>query len=243
ARPPVEQPAVDSKPTPEKPGDAPVEGALEPKTAQPKASEATVTADESSWRERVNKARDRAKEVERAAEETEIRITTLRNDLGVSGQSARYRNDTAAELEQAGQRLSQLRVESRAAAADVAHLVEYGKQRGFTEADDPKPTSAEGKPNEQYYRSQLARLTEAIDSSHRRVQLYDNRVRDISQHILLTGGKNGGDNFYIMQLQQDREEAQRNLDEARAALAKAQTDLDALKEEARRAGVPPGLFR
>jgi chromosome segregation ATPase len=73
--------------------------------------------------------------------------------------------------------------------------------------------------------------------------LYDNRVRDVSQRILQTGGKNGGDNFYLAHLQEERQEAQQQLDEARAASAKARSDLDALREEARRAGVPPGVFR
>ena len=57
------------------------------------------------------------------------------------------------------------------------------------------------------------------------------------------GGKKGGDNFYTMQLQQERDAAQQKLEEARAELSKAQTDLDTLKEDARRAGVAPGLFR
>jgi hypothetical protein len=73
--------------------------------------------------------------------------------------------------------------------------------------------------------------------------LYENRVRELQQHILLNGGKNGGDNFYTAQLQQDKEEAQRSLDEARAARSQAASKLDQLMEEARRAGVPPGVFR
>jgi F0F1-type ATP synthase membrane subunit b/b' len=47
----------------------------------------------------------------------------------------------------------------------------------------------------------------------------------------------------MMQLQKDRDEAQSKLDESQAALAKARSELDALKEEARRAGITPDLFR
>ena len=61
---------------------------------------------------------------------------------------------------------------------------------------------------------------------------------------LAAGGRGtGGDSFYGVQLQKDREEAQQKLEEARAAQTQAQTDLDALREEARRAGVPAGSFR
>ncbi|HEY3137750.1 MAG TPA: hypothetical protein VGL29_17105 [Blastocatellia bacterium] len=237
AGPPATQPSAGSKDIAAKPE------ASEVKLVSAKPGEVKVSAEESAWRDRVKIARSRAKELQRTAEEAELRITQLRNELGASGQSAAYRNNTAAELEQAGKRAAELRAEARAAADDLNELLDYGKQKGFTEAAEPKPESEDGKPNEEYYRSRLAELAEQIDSSQRQIQLYDNRVRDISQRILMNGGKRGGDNFYIFQLQQDRQDAQQKLDDAKAALVKAQSDLDALREEARRAGVSPSLFR
>ena len=249
-RPPAEQPTGESKDAAAKPEDLAKTDPAEPKAGQPKATEVKVSVEESSWRESVGKARTRAKELERAADEAELRITALRNDLGTSGQSARFRNDTAAELGQAGQRLTELRSQARIAADDAAQLIEYGKTKGFTESEGPKPTAEEGKPNEEYYRTQFTKLNEALENAQRRVQLYDNRVRDLNQQISTnSGGKDkngrntGGDSFYGVQLQKDREEAQQKLEEARAAQTQAQTALDALMEEARRAGVPAGLFR
>jgi chromosome segregation ATPase len=246
-RPPV-SPPVQAKETEAKSEEGKA-GAVDSKAGQPKATETKASSEESSWRDQVTKARDRAKELQRAAEEAELRITTLRNNLGVSGQSARYRNDTAAELDQAGQQLATMRTQARAAADDLTQLVDYGRQNGFAEAAEPTPTD-EGKPNEQYYRTQFAKLTEALDGAQRRIQLYDNRVRDLNQQITTnsggkdkTGHRTGGDGYFAAQLQKDRDEAQQKLDEARTALTKAQTDLDALKDEARRAGAPPGLFR
>ncbi|HYV04271.1 MAG TPA: hypothetical protein VFB82_06790 [Blastocatellia bacterium] len=234
------------RPTPEQPTESKPVAAKpeEVASASPaRSAEAKTSAEEAAWRDGVNKARDRAKELERATEQTELRVTALRNDLGVSGQSARYRNDVAAEIQQTGQRLTELREQSRRAAEDLSQLLDYGKEKGFKEAEGPKATSDEGKPNEQFYRAQVARLNEAIESAQRRTQLYQNRLNDVSQRILMNGGKKGGDNFYMMQLQKDRDEAQSKLDESQAALAKAHSDLDALKEEARRAGITPDLFR
>ena len=249
-RTPVTEPAADSKEAATKPESASKPDVADSKSEQAKATEVKVSAEETSWRERVGKARSRAKELERAAEEAELRITQLRNELGTSGQTARYRNDTVAELGQAGQRLSEVRAQARAAADDAAQLVEYGRQKGFSEAEEPKATSEEGKPNEEYYRTQFTKLTEALESAQRRVQLYDNRVRDLNQQISSnSGGKDqngrstGGDSFFGMQLRKDLDEAQQKLDEARAAQTQAQNDLYTLREEARRAGVPPGLFR
>src|SRR5262245_60647752 len=246
-RPTSEQPSEEPKETATKPEGTVKTGAVEPKS---KAGDAKVSEEESSWRDRVSKARSRAKELERAAEEGELRITTLRNELGTSGQSARYRNETAAELDQAGQRLSELRSQARTAANDLAQLLDYGKQKGLSEAEEAKATEEDGKPNEQYFRAKFAKLNEELASAQRRAQLYENRVRDLNQRMLSnSGGRDqsgrptGGDNFYNLQLQQDRDEAQQKLNEARDASTKAQADLDALRDEARRAGVPPGVFR
>jgi len=202
-----------------------------------------TSAEELSWREQVAKARNRAKEAQRTAEEAELRITALRNDLGRSGQSPQYRNEIVAQLDQAGREVPELRAQAHQAAEELEQLVDYGRQRGFTEAEGPPATSEDGKPNEQYFRDRLSKIAGDIETAGRQVQLYDNRVRDISQRIMMNGGKKGGDNFYVFQLQKDRDDAQQKLEEARAALSKAQAELESLKEEARRAGISPDIFR
>jgi uncharacterized coiled-coil DUF342 family protein len=210
---------------------------------QTKPAGAAASAEELSWREQVAKARSRAKDSQRTAEEAELRITALRNDLGRSGQSPQYRNDIVAQLDQAGRDLPELRARAHQAAEELVQLIDYGRQKGFTEAEGPRATSDDGQPNEQYFRDRLSRITGDIETADRQVQLYDNRVRDISQRIMMNGGKKGGDNFYLFQLQKDRDEAQQKLEEARAALTKAQNELESLKEEARRAGISPDIFR
>jgi chromosome segregation ATPase len=206
-----------------------------------KAQGNDVTPEEASWRERVRSARERANALERQAEETELRVTAIRNELNRSGQTPRDRNQSAAELEQTGQRLNELRAQARAAAADLKQLLEYGREKGFKEASGPKAASEDGKPNEEYYRAQYAKLTEARQSADRRAQLYENRLRDLNQRI--TNNTVTGDNFYLAHLQQERDEVQLKLEEARAARTKAQSDIEALMDAARRANVPPGVFR
>jgi hypothetical protein len=211
------------------------------KTEAAQAGKTTDNPEETLWRDRVTKARQRAKETERIAEETELRITDLRNRLGASGQTTQERNATAAELDATGKRLIELRSEARAAAADLEKLLEYGRDKGFAEAPGPSATTEEGKPNEDYYRSRHQKLLEELRTAERRVDLYENRVRELNQRIRNNSGS--GDNFYIAQLAQDRDEAQQKLEEAEEARDKARRELDNLLEEARRAGVPPGVFR
>jgi len=226
--------------------DQPSEAAGQPVAAGQDAARTQPGSDktdpeEASWRERVRQARERVSALERGAEEAELRVTELRNALGTSGQTARYRNNTAAELERAGQRVLELRAQAREAASDLEKLLQYGREKGFKEEAGPKLTSDDGKPNEDYYRARFAKLNEELQTALRRAQLYENRVRDLNARINLNSGT--GDNFYNAQLQQERDEAQQKMNEARSARDRAQQEIAALVEEARRAGLPPGIFR
>jgi chromosome segregation ATPase len=200
-----------------------------------------VSAEESAWRERVKEARRAAKSLERSADEVELRMTELRNELSASGQTSRQRNETAAQLDEAGRRLTEMRAQARKAAAELEDLINLGRQKGYSEEAEAQPTTGDGSPNEQYYRARYAALLEEMSDAERLIRLYENRVRDLNQRILLNSGS--GDNFYTAQIQQDRDAMQERLNEAREAREKARSSIDALVEEARRAGLPPGVFR
>ena len=52
------------------------------KPAAPKTAQPADNPEETSWRERVQAARERAKSLERSAEEAELRVTEIRNQIG-----------------------------------------------------------------------------------------------------------------------------------------------------------------
>jgi|HubBroStandDraft_6_1064221.scaffolds.fasta_scaffold40837_2 hypothetical protein len=200
-----------------------------------------ISSEEKAWRENVKQARQRADAAQRAAEEAELRVTDLRNRLSVSGLDQRDRNVILAEMEETGDTVKQLRAEAKQAKSDLENALDQGREKGYREDAGPSETTKDGKPNESYYREKYAKLTKELDDAQRRVQLYDDRVRDINQRITINSRT--GDNYFIAKLQQDRDEAQQSLQDAQASVEKAQQDIDALKEEARTSGVPPGVFR
>ncbi|MEW6130820.1 MAG: hypothetical protein AB1757_27570 [Acidobacteriota bacterium] len=214
---------------PAKPGEA---------TTQ-KGGEAKESAEELSWRKQVSEARQRAEELQRAAEEGEIRTTQLRNEMNVSGQGAKDRNTLAQQMDQLGKEVSRLRGEARQAEAALKGLLEEGREKGYREEAGPKPTTKDGKINDSYYRQKFESLNRAMADAERRVLLYENRIRSLNE--MLTNPNR--DRFSGSQLDQDRAEAQSKLEEARTAYAKAQDDLRKLFDDARRAGVDPGVFR
>jgi hypothetical protein len=227
--------------TGKKAGEALKSGAA--KSADPKADGGAKAAEktnagEQAWREQVARARERAESLERTAEESELRTTDIRNDLG-SSKDVRQRNATAAELETSGQQLNDAKTQARAAKAELKKLLDEGSSKGYSEAPGLQATSADGKANAAYYKTRYEKLMQAMRDAERRVQLYENRVRSLNESLVNTNR----DRFTSAQLEQDRNEAQEKADEARTALNKAQSDLESLLNEARAAGVPPGLFR
>src|SRR5215813_575899 len=73
-RPPAEQPTAESKDPGKPEGTAKAEDSAkvdgtDPKADQTKSSAPKVSADESAWRDRLAKARDKAKRLEKASEE------------------------------------------------------------------------------------------------------------------------------------------------------------------------------
>src|SRR5262245_34795100 len=75
--------------------------AEEAKAGQPKtksaAAEEKISPEEATWRENIKQARARAKQTERDAEEGELRVTEIRNQLNATNQTTAQRNQAAAD--------------------------------------------------------------------------------------------------------------------------------------------------
>src|SRR5262249_22184729 len=93
-----------------------------PKTreqSKPADASGKASAEEIAWREAVKKARKLADSTQRTAEDTELRVTELRNQLSASGQGPGDRNQTMNDLSATGDTLKQQRAEAREAANDL----------------------------------------------------------------------------------------------------------------------------
>ena len=214
------------------------------KSAKPEegAAHKKVSADEAAWREQVKQARTKAESLQRQAEEAEVSVTRLRNQLSAAGQTPGDRNQILQEIEDAGQNVTSLRQQTKDAKDELDRVLAEGGGKGYTESAGPEPTK-DGAPNEDYFRSKYAELLQKVQDAQRQTELYDDRVKELTTQINQAGGKGRGDNFYIAKVQQDLAEARQSLSDAQDAVAKAQQAIEALKDEARQAGVPPGVFR
>ncbi len=208
-------------------------------TPPPVDLEGAKSPDEKAWRVRIAQARQDVEETQRAAEKAEVRTTDISNDLNTQGQTSQQRNATARELDKAGQEVIELRKQAAAAKAVLNDLLAEGAAKGYSEGEGIKPVTKTGKPNEEYYKQKYQELLQAVADAQRRIKLYEDRIRALNE--LITSPSQ--DRFTTSQFEQDRRDAKQSLADAEKALTKAQEDIEKLMDEARQAGVAPGVFR
>ena len=71
-------------------------------------------------------------------------------------------------MDQAGQQLTALRAAAKAAAEELARLVEVGRLNKYSEAPGPDPRLENGSANQDYYKARYAALREALESASAR---------------------------------------------------------------------------
>lgn len=197
---------------------------------------------EIEWRERLTKAREMVRQLRQQTQETELALTAIRNDRNGNNLTPERLNSIANAMNNNGQQLAILRQQLSTASQEMEQIVTEGKIKTFHE-EMKTPVTEKGEANEEYYKSRYVELVDQYNDADRRIKLYNFRIADLHAQLEGNGGKNGGDNFAGMRIQRDIDQAMIDMDLARADLTKARESIDALTEEARRAGLPPGIFR
>jgi hypothetical protein len=186
---------------------------------------------ELDWRRRYSEAQNRAAAATKAAQEAEIQLTELRNQLGVGG--GERRGDTLSAIERQGQIINDTRDRMTATRAALEAVRAEGARRGFSPGAGPSRTTKDGKPNKEFYRERYVKAQGALADAERRIALFQNRVSDLSTRITINSG---GDQFTQLRLQADLREANEGLEKARADREAARTRLDEAGRDAEAAG-------
>jgi hypothetical protein len=230
--------------------------ALSSKQSQDQLDAAFLAA-EKDWNARLAEARRRVQDFDRRANQTEIQAAQSRNVV--------FHNDAAA-LNANNARVAQLqelartyRNETRLAQEAVNRLLDEGRQYGF-QLTYISPRLKNGEPNLDYYRSRFLELQTELQDERKRaevLQLRTNRVQTIINANLNSSFYNpttrrgfifypnngAADAFYLNRLRDELGGVGGDLNATQARIAILNAQLEELREEGRRAGVPPGIFR
>jgi len=201
----------------------------------PEAQDANQDAAEKAWNENLAKLRERVKELERRADQAELEVNRLRNflfsaeprDAGANGKALAR----SAELTDLAQKL---RAEAKATQREVDELLAEGEAKKYKIAT-LSPTTKSGDPNLDYYQSRLAELQTELNDAQARAQVMQLRINEL--RLRINGNSGSGDSFFLGRLRDELDEAQKGLEKAQTRVAAALEKLEALRKQAREAGV------
>ncbi|MFN7927047.1 MAG: hypothetical protein U0Y68_03730 [Blastocatellia bacterium] len=149
------------------------------------------------------------------------------------------------------------RAEARAAQTIVNRLLDEGREFGYQIAA-LAPTLKNGAPNVAYYRTRFLALQRDLHDAEARADVLQQRTNRLQTAINTTwnapsaAGRRGiqfypnngaSDVFYLNRLRDELGGVGSDAQFVQARIAILTEQLQALQEEGRRVGVPPGIFR
>jgi chromosome segregation ATPase len=224
---------------------AAVNNASKPPAEKAPAKNAAVTAPEKpaddpkkkaekDWNERLRIAQAKQSDLERRADQAELQITQLRNQLfSAASRSPELNGQINARIgESTGQR-NRLRAEAQAAQQEVATLQAEGRTNAY-QVSETKLTNEQGEPDAQAYRAEEEKLQNELSDAQARVEVLRIRLNSLQSEVLKKGN---GDNFTLNRLRQERDNVNAALAETRSRIEELNNKLQAHRQKATAARV------
>ncbi len=189
---------------------------------------------EQAWRQQLSAAESNARDAQARADEAEIQLTNLRNNIGVQS-TVDERNALMQQIEQQGAIISQARADAAKAKDELAAVKAEGRMNDYSPDPGPSKTVAGGGANAQYYQQRYDKALSDQTDAERRIQLYQDRVNMARSQLNLNSGS--GDAFTQARYTDALNQAESDLAKAQNELAAAQARLQSVVNEAQSAGV------
>ncbi|MFN0120605.1 MAG: hypothetical protein ACKV2V_08895 [Blastocatellia bacterium] len=167
---------------------------------------------ETEWKQRLREAQEKAKTLERNADQVELEIIQVRNQrYNNSNQAASALNEGTARIETLTRRNQELRKQAATSQAEVQKMLDEGNKAGYQTQAQASGNNNDSRDNTE---NANADNTQDIRDLETRQQVIQNRINQISAKIRQTMGS--GDNFALNRLRQELRQEQANLEDTRA---------------------------
>lgn len=209
--------------------------------AQETQAEKEHRAAERAWNERLRAARERQRDLFRRADQAELEVNRLRNLLFDPTKPQRPEDSTNINLQidKLLQQAKALRAEAEAAQQVIDNLLAEGEAQKY-EVEEIALEKKNGEPNLKGYTEKISELQRDLSDAEARAQVLQLRINFIYGE---QRRNEGGDNFYLRRLKDERAELTSELEQVKAKIAQLTQQISQLKHQAALAGVPPGELR
>lgn len=176
-------------------------------------------------------------ELERRADQTELQITQLRNQLfSATARGPEANGQLSARINELSELRNRLRAQAQMAQLAVAGLEAEG-QRNAHQTSETSLTNEKGEPDAQAFRAEYDKLQSELQDAQTRVEVLQFRLNRAQAEVLNRGN---GDNFALNRLRQERDQATTELQETQARIEDVKNKLQAHQQKAASAGIPLG---
>jgi chromosome segregation ATPase len=189
---------------------------------------------EKEWNERLKKAQEKQRDLERRADQVELQITQLRNQLfSASAKSPEMNGQINARISELTGQRNRLRAEAQAAQQDVATLESEGHSNAY-QVMTVSLTNEKGEPDAKAYQAEQEKLQNDLRDAQARIEVLRVRLNSVQAEVLKKGN---GDNFTLNRLRQEREQLTIELRETQTKIETLKNDLNGHRQKANAAGV------
>ena len=190
---------------------------------------------EKEWNERLKKAQEKQSDLERRADQTELQITQLRNQLfSAAARSPELNGQLNARISESTEQRNRLRAEAQTAQQEVTTLQSEGRNNAY-QVTAATLTNEKGEPDAQAYQAKQEKLQNELRDAQARVEVLRIRLNSVQGEVLKKGN---GDNFTLNRLRQERERTTAELEETRSRIEELNNQLQSHRQKAAAAGIP-----
>jgi chromosome segregation ATPase len=189
---------------------------------------------EQNWNERLRKAQEKAQSLAQQADQVELAITQLRNQLFSAAAKAPEANGQInARITQLFAQMYQLRADAKTAQQEVETLQAEGDANQY-QVQAVSLTNNRGEPDKQAYQKEYNQLQSELRAAHAREEVLQLRLNTIHSETLRNAN---GDNFTLNRLRAEKEQTAAEWEETRAKIATLTNKLQAHRQKAAAAGI------
>ncbi len=206
-------------------------------TAPVKSAEDPKKRAEKDWNERLKKAQEKLGELERRADQAELQMTQLRNQLFSTAAKVPEANSqlNASISELSGLR-NRLRAEAQTAQQEVTTLQSEGGSNSY-QVIEASLVNEKGEPDAQAYQAEQEKLQNELRDAQAHVEVLRIRLNSVQGEVLKNGN---GDNFTLNRLRQERDRTSAELEETRNRIEELKSKVQSHRQKASAVGVTLG---
>ncbi|MBS1806805.1 MAG: hypothetical protein JST84_01270 [Acidobacteria bacterium] len=213
----------------------------EEKSAVPDAPKSASSASEDSqkkaerdWNDRLKKAQEKARGLESQADQAELTITQLRNQLySAAARTPEANGQINARMNELSTQMNRLRAEAQVAQQEIEALRTEGNEKQYKE-QFVALTNEKGEPNVEAYKSENDKLESELQAARARVEVLQFRLNSNHSEVLKKGN---ADNFTLNRLRQEKEQTSAELEATRARIETLTSQIQTHRQKAAASGV------